>query len=56
MKDKDRRKLAALDKTLAPDFIILNEGTEPSIGSGIGMLAGGVALAAVGAAFARRSS
>jgi hypothetical protein len=56
MKDKERRKLAQLDKTLASDFIILNEGTEPSVGTGIGLLAGGLALAGVGAALARRSS
>jgi hypothetical protein len=55
MKDKERRKLASLDKTLTSDFIILNDGAEPSIGTGIGMLAGGFVLAGVGAAFARRS-
>jgi hypothetical protein len=55
LKDEERRKLANLDKSLAPDFIILNDGAEPSMAAGIGMLAGGAVLAGLGAVFARRS-
>lgn len=47
LKDKDRRKLANLDKNLTPDFVILSEGEEPHIFVSIAMVAGGLVLGLV---------
>lgn len=44
LKDKDRRKLANLDKNLSPDFVILSEGEKPQILISILMVAGGIGL------------
>jgi len=55
--DDDRKKLAGLDKELAADFLILDEGKKPSFATSLGMLGGGLVLALVllGAA-AKKSS
>lgn len=44
LKDKDRRKLANLDKNLTPDFVIISEGEKPEIFVSIFMLALGLVL------------
>jgi len=44
LKDKDRRKLAALDKNLTPDFVIISEGEKPQIILSIVMFGGGIVL------------
>lgn len=41
---KTREKLAKLDLSLAPDFIIITDGEEPSLGASAAMLAAGLAL------------
>src|SRR2546427_324754 len=42
LKESERSKLAGLLKDAADDFIILEEGTQPSFGEGIGFSAAGV--------------
>ena len=42
LKDRDRSKLAGLIKDAADDFIILEEGAQPSFGEGIGFSVAGV--------------
>jgi len=56
LKDKDWNKLASLEKSLAPDFVLLDEGKEPSLGLGIGLLIPGLLLGAFVGARAARSS
>ena len=48
MKEKDRSKLLKLQPNLTKDFIILDDGQEPSLVKSLGMIAGGVALLGVG--------
>jgi hypothetical protein len=40
----DREKLANLDKELAPDFLILDEGKRPSFGTSLAMVGGGLVV------------
>jgi hypothetical protein len=47
LKDKDRRKLANLDKNLTPDFVILSEGEEPHIFVSVAMVVAGLVLGLV---------
>jgi hypothetical protein len=55
LKDKDRSKLASLDKSLSPDFIIIDDGKEPSMAMGLGMTGGGLLLLVVGGLYVLRS-
>jgi hypothetical protein len=48
LNDRDRRKLADLDQNLASDFIIIDEGKQPTLAFSAVMLLIGLALAAWG--------
>ena len=48
LKDNDRSKLASLEKSLAPDFIIIDDGKEPSMMMGLGMTGGGLVILVIG--------
>lgn len=51
--DDDRADLEGLDETLAPDFVIVDDGKEPGFGKSVGLLGGGtVLLLGIGAAAA----
>lgn len=55
LKDDDRKKLAALDKSLSKDFIIVDEGEKPDLTMGLGMTGIGlVILIASGIALFKR--
>jgi hypothetical protein len=47
LKDSDRKKLASLDNTLAPDFIIVDATNQPSLVGGLWPTAVGLLLAAL---------
>lgn len=53
--DSDRDKLAGLDATLAPNFVILDEGKKPRFGKSLGFLGGGLVLLLVTGAVAAGS-
>jgi len=44
LKDSDRDKLAGLMKNASDDFIILEEGAQPSMAEGLGMSIAGLML------------
>jgi hypothetical protein len=55
MRDSERSKLAKLQAKAADDFIMLDDGSRPSLASGIGFFGGGLLLLVGGIAFLRRS-
>lgn len=46
IKDEERQKLAGLDESLEANFVVLEEGKHPDMGTSVLMLAGGLTLSA----------
>jgi hypothetical protein len=55
LKDSERRKLASLLQNAADDFIILEEGAQPSFVEGLGLSTGGLVLAGCMVLYVRRN-
>lgn len=55
LKDTERRKLANLLQNAADDFIILEEGAQPSFAEGLGLGVGGLMLAGAMILYVRRN-
>jgi hypothetical protein len=55
MKEKERKKLAKMQESIAQDFIIVDDGGQPSLLQGLGLFGGGLALVFGFVFFQRRS-
>jgi len=55
LKDKERAQLAKLQANTVQDFIILDDGSKPSLASGLGFSGAGFMMLVGGIAFLRRS-